>query len=251
MKLSLSEPAGFTLVELMLALALALVLLTGMIKIVGAASSSFRLQKNLATLQENGRFALATLGGEILPAGYQPDPWRPENTLPAISEASTEALTAETDQLGLRRWSQQNCLGNMNPQLDVSGQPAMFLRETDFVVNSGGNLAMSCRYGPGPGELTTQLNRLGLVEDVESFQVLYAEDSNQDGDADRWVSAGEWQAERNVLAVRLALLLRSPETAGAVPLPVLPVLDEMVTPPDDGHLRRVFSAVYSLKGRKQ
>lgn len=235
----------------MVALALVSVLMTGVLKIVSAASGSFRLQKNLATLQENGRFALATLGAEILPAGYRPDPWNEANDLPAITEISADDLTTKTDQLGLRRWSQQNCLGNLNPEFDGNGQPDLYLRETDFSMSSAGNLAMSCRYGPGPGQLTTQLNNLGLVTDVEAFQVLFAEDSDQDGDSDRWIAAGAWQAEQNVRAVKLALLMRSPEAVNAGQADSARVLDKVITPPRDGRLHRVFSATYHLEGRKQ
>lgn len=242
---------GFGLAELMVALALVSVLVTGVLQIVGAASSSFRLQKNLATLQENARFALTTLGGEILPAGYQPKPWNLSDRLPAITGASVEAVAETNDQLGLRRWSQQNCLGNLNPVHDASGQPAFHLRETEFAINTSGGLAITCRYGPGAGQMTTQLNRLGLITDVEAFQVLYAEDSDQDGDADRWVAAGAWQAEPDILAVRLAMLLRSPETVGAAPSAALNVLGQLIQPPADGRLHRVFTATYGLEGRRR
>jgi len=251
MRAATAAPRGFGLVELVIAMALVSVTVAGAVRIAQATASGFRLQKNLATLQENGRYALATLGREILSAGYQPDPWNPDNMLDAISGASADAVTSASDRLGLRRWSDQNCLGNLNPVLNADGRPAFYLKESEFVLSGSGNLAMTCRYGPHSAQLTTQVNKLGLVTGAQAFQLLIAEDSNGDGSADRWVKVGQWHAERNVMAVQLALLLSSPEAVGAPPIEAVQVLDQIINPESDGHLHRVYRAIFQLQGRKR
>ena len=53
---------GMLLAELLIAALLSAFLVIGLVQIVAAARSSFRLQENEAEVQENGRHAIATLG---------------------------------------------------------------------------------------------------------------------------------------------------------------------------------------------
>ena len=67
--------SGFTLVELLLAAALAALLITGLVQIVAATSAAADLQRNNAQLQDHARFAIAVLSHAIREAGYRPEPW--------------------------------------------------------------------------------------------------------------------------------------------------------------------------------
>ena len=62
--------SGLSLVEIMVALTLGVVLLTGVIQIYASTKSTYRMQDNLARLQENGRFALSFLSRDVRMAGY-------------------------------------------------------------------------------------------------------------------------------------------------------------------------------------
>jgi hypothetical protein len=79
---------------------------------------------------------------------------------------------------------------------------------------------------------------------------LYAEDSNLDGKADRWVKAGDWLGEANVLAIRLALLLTTPDPAGIAGSESFEILGQVFKQPDDGRMRRVFESTFSIRGRR-
>ena len=61
---------GLSLVEIMVALAVGVVLLTGVIQIYASTKATYRMQDNLARLQENGRFALDFLTRDVRMAGY-------------------------------------------------------------------------------------------------------------------------------------------------------------------------------------
>jgi type IV pilus assembly protein PilW len=63
---------GFTLVELMVALALGLVILTGILSIFSETRKSFRVNENLGRVQENARFASELLAREIRESGSTP-----------------------------------------------------------------------------------------------------------------------------------------------------------------------------------
>jgi len=62
--------AGLTLVELMIALVLSLVLMTGVLTIFASTKTTSQLQSGLATVQENGRHALHLLVRDIRGAGF-------------------------------------------------------------------------------------------------------------------------------------------------------------------------------------
>ena len=55
-----------------------------------------------------------------------------------------------------------------------------------------------------------------LVEGVESLQVLYGEDTNDDLNPNRYVSADQVGVTENVVSVRIGLLLRSPDNASDI-----------------------------------
>jgi len=62
---------GLSLVEIMVALAVGVVLLTGVIQIYASTKATYRMQDNLARLQENGRFALSFLTRDVRMSGYR------------------------------------------------------------------------------------------------------------------------------------------------------------------------------------
>ena len=240
---------GFTLVELLISTALAAVLITGITQLVMASATSYQLQQNLGAMQESARYAFSTIRQEIEAAGYQAEPWDSTKDIKALGDRSVNAFTATGDRISVQRWSDQNCFNNYNSDLDENGHARFYLRESTFSINGSDNLALTCRYGREAGQLITQVNNLGLVENAEAFQVLYAEDSNSDGNADRWVTAGQWLDESNILAARLALLVATPDWLADSAASQFQLLDTVVSAPDDGRLRRVFESSVALKGR--
>jgi len=62
---------GFSLVELLIAMAIGLILLTGMIAVFSGNKRSAELNSAMSNIQENARFALTTLSKDIRMAGYQ------------------------------------------------------------------------------------------------------------------------------------------------------------------------------------
>jgi len=62
--------SGLTLIELMVAMVLSLVLMAGVLTIFAGSKTTYRLQNGLATVQENGRYALHQMVRDIRGAGY-------------------------------------------------------------------------------------------------------------------------------------------------------------------------------------
>jgi type IV pilus assembly protein PilW len=77
------DERGFTLVELMVTVAIALFLLGGLVTMVGNVRQTDVNQRALAQLQDQERFALTVLTDVVQAAGYFPDPvvWTPASSL--------------------------------------------------------------------------------------------------------------------------------------------------------------------------
>jgi type IV pilus assembly protein PilW len=65
-----SMSRGFTLVELMVAMVIALIITIGVVQIFTANRATYQLDEGLARAQENGRFAIEFLAQDIRHAGY-------------------------------------------------------------------------------------------------------------------------------------------------------------------------------------
>lgn len=240
---------GFSLMEVMIGVFLSTLLMTGIVQLLSGGVSAYRLQLSQSQLEESGRFARDVLMSHISQAGYQHEPWRHSSELAALTDETVDGSLFRGDQLGLQRWSMQNCYGNENPVRDGSGQPKFYLLQSRFRVNASNNLALTCRYGPDASSLKTQIRNYGLIEEVESMQVLFAEDRNGDDIADRWVTAQAWQREGNIKAVKVALLLSTPQAFDQAISEQITLLDKTITPPADGRLRRISSLTAAIRGR--
>ena len=71
-KLQLLKSKGFTLIELLVSLVLGLVVLGGVLSIFSGTQQSFRVNENLARVQENARLSFELLSREIREAGSTP-----------------------------------------------------------------------------------------------------------------------------------------------------------------------------------
>ena len=240
---------GFSLMEVMIGVFLSTLLLSGVVGLMGGSVSAYRLQLSLGQLEESGRYARDVLVSHIGQAGFQPEAWLNPSGFPALTQESIDGGPLAPDQLGVQRWSRRNCYGNANPVTDAGGQPAWYLLQARFGVNGSNNLAMTCRYGPDAAQLQTQVNNFGLIEDVESMQVLYAEDRDGDDIADGWVPARSWLQESNVRAIRVALLLSTRQAFDQAVSTEITLLDQTITTPADGHLRIVSSSTAAIRGR--
>ena len=81
---------GFTLVELMVTVGIALFLLYGLVTIVETVRRTSLDQQSLAQLQDQQRFAMTVLTDVIQAGGYFPDPttWTPATSLPAAANTA-------------------------------------------------------------------------------------------------------------------------------------------------------------------
>jgi hypothetical protein len=233
----------------MLALLLGGLLTTALVGVVTASTGAWKVQQELAAMQESTRLAVRALQDASAGAGFSPEPWDAASMAAAVDDASADDALPGGDRLVLTTRSERDCFGRMNPATGPTGAPRFDLLRRTFFARSDGNLVTRCEYGPDNASLVAQINNQGLAEHVEAFQVLFAEDTNADGHADRWVGAGQWQDENRLRGVRFALLLASPGPLMEPLATVHVLLNRTVTAPADGRLRRVFQGVAAFEGR--
>lgn len=246
---SLHSNGGLTLVELLVAVLIAAFLIMGLVQIVMAARGSFQLQENQAEVQENGRYAVSTLGKLIRQTGYSPQPWNEEFESAGLTSDTQDQVSSRSDRLAIRFWSNTNCYDNRNPIKDSFGEAAFYLRESSFDLNDRNDLTHTCRYGPTEAGFITQIKRQGFVRNVESFQALYGQDDNGDGHVDRWIRAAEWADQQQILGIRIGLLLRSTDSVVERSRQDFSVLDSDYTASADGRLRLLLEFTAPIKGR--
>lgn len=240
--------SGISLLELLLAVALGSLMSLTLVQLAMAAGKSFRLQESLAELQENSRFFADLLAVNFSDSGYHPQPWLHDSTPIGLMPESVDAINTVSDRLVSRSWSDRNCFGAINSASSPAGNPAFRLREAVLEHNNG-SLAFSCRYGPASNAMTTQVNRQGVIPEVEAFQALFARDADGDGEIDQWVRAGDWSDISEVLAVRLAILSSSRNSVVPPEARTYRLLDFSYSAPADGRLRQVSSYTIPLQRR--
>jgi type IV pilus assembly protein PilW len=246
--LGCSIARGMSLLELLIAMALTSLLLLGLVQVVAAAGSAARFQNNQGQLAENSRYAIELLRGTVRQAAFSPLPWDENLNRPGLTEGTADSVSRGNDRLVIRSWSDLNCFNNRNPVENTDGTPRFYIRESSFDLTGSKNLAHGCRYGPSEDDLSTQIQRQGIISGIDSFQLLFGEDADGDGDIERWVKAGQWLDRERIRAVRVGILLASEDAVTDRAVSEYAVLDARVRPRANGKLRRLIQFTAAIKG---
>ena len=215
---------GFSLIELMIAIAIGLFLCSGMLAIVLSMRIGFKTQDGLTRMQENARFVLTVMDMTVHNAGYFVDTLGGPvaAALPVPANANTDGTTflagqfvtgtsgggggaGASDTLDVRFQTASgdgmvDCNGNAN----TSGAAQVFTNS--FSVNAAGQLVCSVSVDGG-----TPSAEAVLVDNVSAMTLLFSVDTNHDGIVDTYqtaaavTAAGLW---RTVGAVQITLTFK-------------------------------------------
>jgi type IV pilus assembly protein PilW len=190
-----SRERGFSMIELSVALLIALFLLTGMFSILQHTSRASNEQNLLAQLQDEERVAMTMITDVIQQAGYFPN---------AQTVAATTALPASTAFVtaGQAVFGGTNAYGDTvtvryqgdstGSVLDCTGNPILngTVEEMMFFVqpgpNNNGALELYCQV---LNESTNAVTQTPLVPNVKSIAVSYGVDANSSGSANAYLPA--------------------------------------------------------------
>jgi len=189
---------GFTLVEIMVAITLSLILMAGVVQIYLSSKESFRVQNELAQIQENQRIAVQFLQHDIRQAGYVPFGAVIIPQAISVTDGGTNADgEANSDSITISYTANKDCLGQDAPD---------GIAVNTYSIN---NDRLMCT---GNGDLN---NPQPIADGVSNMQILLGVDTIFDNDsasmpsADAYVNPDSSLVLSNVVSVRIALLVRS------------------------------------------
>jgi len=212
---------GFTIVELLVAMAIGLFLISGVFQLFIANKQSSRIQNNLSHVQENGRFAINEIGRVLRMTGIKSVPVDTTTftTAAAITGIDNGSLGADEVFISFQgavgtatAGGTVDCLGSRY----LATSPATTITNKFYLANdANGVSSLFCvettAATPDPQP---------LVENVVDMQITYGVDTNDSGSANYYVDATTVTAGtagtpdwKKVVSVNLNLLVVSDEDA--------------------------------------
>lgn len=215
---------GLTLIELMIAIALGLFVVMTAIGLLIASKAAYVVQDQHAHVQETGRYAIEILARAVRQAGYEN--WN-DGAAPAFSSTSLGANVVGMDAMTLKR--NTNAFDAATSTDAVNGSDVLALRffgastygEDGAILNCAGlavpasgdgeerswSIFFVAKDSAGEPELRckyrtkTSWNADAIARGVESFQVLYGVDADDDGLPERYLNADGVDALDDQLAL--------------------------------------------------
>lgn len=257
--------AGFSLLEMLIAMGLGLLLVLGIGTIFIGSNQTYNVQEENARIQETGRSALDIIGRAIRQAGAD----APINTNPAAItvECVAPACTAisgtnntvnnginNTDTLAIQLYANpdENNAGAWGTRDCTGGFAAAGALMTNTFAMNGTDLRCTGSVG----------GVQPLLPDIEDFQVLYGVDAaGNDQSADLYTATPNAAQLPVVVSVRVCVLVRStnPGVVTGANQSFLNCEGALGLAPGNGNpaftaagdrrLRRAFVATYNLRNR--
>lgn len=190
---------GFSIIELMVAIAIALFIIGAVAAIYLNMRNTFTSQDSLSQLQDNERLALAMLTTTVQSAGYFVNPLTTTaaTALPAVTvtradktksvfvagqaivgSGDTTGFGADSDTLAVQYQTAQNDT-LMNCQGATNTTTPLLVSINSFAINA--NNELTCTIGSGSPQV--------LTGNVYQMQVLYGVDTDGDGAMDTYLPA--------------------------------------------------------------
>ncbi|TRO15274.1 hypothetical protein EQ836_10875 [Ectopseudomonas mendocina] len=272
--IQLSKQRGLSIVELLVALVISMLLLTGVVQVFFSSKQTYASNEAASRLQENGRFALEFIAQSARHAGYveaanttttaplpiastkspENDICKDTNTCSTIGNAAAPNVADRSDRIGFvlqprfQDGLRRNCLGK-----ETIGARA--INNTDLIINqflivgANNDLALACRSQIVG---TNNVEEQRLIDGIDAMQVQYGISTNGDRSsvnqyvsADRVTALNRWN---DVVAIRIAVLANSVEPVNPpAPARQYVLLDAPPILIDDGRARQVFTTTIKLR----
>lgn len=239
-----SRDSGFTLIELLISMTIGLLIALVVTQAYLSSLTTQRSQTDQTRLNESARFAFDLIGKEIRRAGYRnvfapyPSTYNPKthaqdfcatatggpllaaaNDTSAIdpSTANFSGSTANTlnksDVIRARFYGEDNATGTAaeGSVLDCQGNTvrrSTLVEDTLYIAADAANNnepTLFCNTSN-----TVNPGTVALVPGVETMQILYGEDTNNDGIINRYVPSASVTNWNNILSIRVGLVVRTP-----------------------------------------
>ncbi|MGQ0620029.1 MAG: PilW family protein [Panacagrimonas sp.] len=269
---------GFSLVELMISMAIGLLVLAGVATVFLGSRQTYRTQDSMGQVQESGRFLSYLMVPYVRQAGFLPDPlvqtdpadhfrgnWQQilgsengffdEERVTGISDAQPDSDALLVSYAGSPTLL-RTCLGGTIGESEIAAS-VFYISAPDASGVSSLNCGVAVSASaPGPGLQTDALNPIAiqssqaLIYGVQDLQILYGVDTDPADDhsilpgqsglfPNQYLRANRVEDWTRVVSVRLSLTVVAAEaTEGADTAMV-----------QDRRLQRVFSSHVNIRNR--
>ena len=213
---------GFTIIELMVTLAITSVLVLGAVTFLATADKSNRVQTALSGLNVSGRFGLEQVARDLRMSGYRDSNWNFGALGNAIS--ATDGLAVDGgDSITVVYEGARDCAFAL--------APAGVVTNTYQVVN--GNL--ECNGQP-------------FTSGIQEMQIYLGEDTDNNGVANRWMSPGTAGLDMTrLVSVRIHLLVRTNSNNVSSGPQTYYFDNAQQAAINDGQIRREYSVTIALR----
>ncbi len=239
---------GFSLIELMVAMVLGVVLMLGVVNIFSSVRASTQLEQNLSRMQENGRFLMNFMLKELHEAGYAGPPGQ-ELTLDPISKPSNGVTNdgggTAADTIEVNYASDYNCAGTAQGFFALKTVSFSWSPDVDPTANTSPGITWTCTFNG-----VVEVNNQALADGVETFQVLYGEDTDDDSAPNQFVDAGSVANWNKVVSLEVGIIVQSQDTKLALttgtPAPI-PLLGQNFNASAEQRLQKPFMTTIALR----
>jgi type IV pilus assembly protein PilW len=210
------QVAGFSMIELMIAIVVTLFLVGGMLAVISSMKASFTTQDKVGQLSENELFGLTVLDNTVRQAGYFSDavntseatafPTTTQTSPKFITNqfiAGTKTLTDESLAVRFRTAPSDglmNCLGEKNTTLS----PITWTNT--FTVDSSSH-QLTCTVSRDDVAASADATAVPLIDNVATMAVLYGIANTTHGSADTYVAGSALPPAAQVVSVQLTITL--------------------------------------------
>jgi len=185
--------SGFTLVEVMIAITLSLILIAGVIQIYVSSKESFRVQNELAQVQENQRIAVEFLQRDIRQAGFVPYGAPLITNKVVVNDGGGQT----SDDIFVTYSSTTDCLGQATPN---------GIAVNHYTIN---NNRLMCEGNGNQGVPQPIADGVSNMQILLGKNTVFANDSLSMPSADEYINPAPPATMTNVVSIRIALLMRS------------------------------------------
>ena len=240
--------SGFALIELMIAMVLGLLLMTGAIQVMLSSKQTFSANEDSSRTQENGRFALDLLIGDVRMAGFR-DPANGDipsffltDACDTLNPCTSNGVTVASDRLAVQFDPDDDldCVGNAVAATDL-------LAHVYAIVSANGINSLTCRsWNVTTNAWVSAVQP--LIDGIDNMQILYGTTVGTDTSITQYVSADRVADWTMVRAVRIGLLVSDGRPNGQSDnrRRDYVLLDSPTLSFTDSHMRRIYGTTVNI-----
>lgn len=247
---------GYSLVEIMIALVMSMVLMAGVLQIFLSGKRAYRLETGFSEIQDGSRFLSSHIANVIRMSGYRTPPVDANfNEINAIYEAGTPYISAQNDNgqnnsdiITIRYQGSGDGLGNPDGTIrDCLNQPIDANVMATNILSITLNNELQCQ-ALNPSAATVNRTEV-LIPGVENIQVLFGEDTSDDGNPNRYVTPDfATLVAENIVSARIGYVLASQDEVNSKPdSSTYNILGTAFAAPGDYRIRKNFSFTVLLR----